>query len=465
MTRSPQAISVAPLLSTGRTTLSGLGGAVRPMLTALSTVLMLAAWTQTAHAQTQQGSDPRRAATGAARVTTDTNAESDQHGRNDEKQVNDSYQPKGMEIGDFLLLPQVEFEEQYNSNFFARATDKKPDLITRIAPEFQLRSRFANHALNVTARAEQYLHRTYTHDNHLDASVAADGRYDFTRTWEGTGYLEAYQRFEDRGSPDDRGGLEPTRTYGLTGRTGTKVQSGRFTYAGDVGASRLTFDDAPTSTGSVIRNQDRNRWEMLATGRASYELFPGYAAVAQLQGNRRHYDDSFDRNGFQRSSYGWRAETGIGLDISQLIRGDFLVGYLSQNYEDSRLHDPKGFALKSAFNWTPTRMTVVILSLERSVLETTTVRASSMIHTGGSILARHELERNIVLTASGSVFQDVFEGAGQTNWTYDTRARAVWALIPEAYVGGELGYRKRTSNVSTSEYDQIVLALRLGLRL
>ncbi|HEY0835738.1 MAG TPA: outer membrane beta-barrel protein [Azospirillum sp.] len=440
---------------------------LRPAL-AVVTVMLLATWSQSVLAQradTRQGADPRRAATGAAKVTTDTNADDDSQGRGDEKQISDSYQPKGMEIGSFLLLPQLETEVLYNSNVFARATDKKADIITRIAPEMQLRSRFTNHALNLTARAEQYLFRTYTNDNHLDAAATVDGRYDFSRTWEGTGFLDVFQRYEDRGSPDDVGGKHPTRTYGATGRAGTKVQSGRFTFASDFTANRRLFDNVETSTGSIIRNSDRNRWEAILSGRGSYEMFPGYAAVVEVQGNRRQYDDEFDRAGYQRSSNGWRAETGVGVDISQLIRGDFLVGYLKQNYEDSRFSDPAGFSLKSVFNWTPTRMTVVVLSLERSVLETTTVRASGMVRTGGGIIARHELQRNVVLTGTLNISQDAFEGIDQTNWTYDTRARAVWALMPEAYVGGEVGYRKRTSNVAGSEFSQAVFALRFGLRI
>lgn len=417
-----------------------------------------------AEANTQQQHDPRRDRLGS-NVIKQTNPQDDKGGINDEKQIDDSYQPKGIELGKFLLLPQLENEIGYNTNIYAQKSGVKSDFIERIAPEFQLRSRFANHALNVSGKFEQFLYRRYHSDNHRDMRVDADGRYDFTKTWQATGFFNAYQNYEDRGSPDDSGGKHPTLSYGYAGRTGSKVQAGQFTFSGDIGASRKLFDNSEGAGGAVIRNSDRNRWETVANGRGAYEIFPGYSAVMAVQGNRRQYDDMFDRNGYNRSSNGWKTEAGIGLDISQLIRGDFLVGYMSQNYEDHRFRDPSGLSISSTFNWTPSRLTVVVVGLERTVQETTIAGASGMIHTGTSILVRHEAARNVVLTGTASVFQDAFKGVNREYWTYDSRIRAVWALVPEFYVGGETGYRKRTANVSSAEFNQGVFMLRFGVRM
>lgn len=467
MPHHAQAAPAETTVSTNRNGIMRIMRAGKPVtgsVAAIALAILMSTWPNGAGAQTtQQKTDPRRV--GSAKVTQQVAPQSDIKGENDEKQVDDSYQPKGIEVGSFLLLPQIEVEESYNSNVFARSTQKKDDFITRVAPEFQLRSRFSNHMLNVAGRVEQHLFRTYTHDNHLDASLNFDGRYDFSREWEGTAALDLSQRSEDRGSPDDQNGREPARALAVVGRTGSKIQLGRFTFSGELNGARRRYGDVETSSGGAIPNADRNRWEMAAIGRGSYEIFPGYSAVVEMQGNRRQYDQEFDRNGYQRSSTGMRAEAGIGVDISQLIRGDFLVGYMMQDYEDRRFNDPTGLSLKSVFNWTPTRLTVVVLSLERTVQETTTERASGMIHTGGSLLVRHEFQRNIVGTGTASVFQDVFDGAGQTNWTFDTRARLVYALVPEAYVGGELGFRRRISDKPNTGYDQTVALLRVGLRM
>lgn len=413
----------------------------------------------------QTRADVRRPGSDAAKVVGAPTDASDDQGKGDSERVDDSFQPKGIDLGSFLLLPQIENEVTYNSNVFAQESSQKSDFIARIAPEFRLRSRFSNHALNFTGRVEQFLFRDYTSDNHLDAVALVDGRYDIERNWEVNGFSENFRRSEDRGSPDDVGGKKPTLTYGTVNRVGSKYQTGRYTFGGEFSAARRIFEDVDSSTGTTINNSDRNRWEYLALGRGAYEMFPGYLAVVEASANKREYDSRLDDAGFNRSSSGYRVETGIGLDISQLIRGDFLVGYLKQDYEDPRYKDPSGLSFKATFNWTPSRITVVVPAIERSVQETTTNQASAMVRSSASILVRHEYQRNIVLTGYGSVSYDEYEGINQASVTYETRARVIYALAPEYYVGSEIGYRRRNSEIDGQSYGQGVLSLRFGLRM
>lgn len=430
-------------------------------LLGVAMVALLAA--SPSYAQTRE--DVRRPGSGAAKVTGSSDDASDDQGKGDSERVDDSYQPKGIDLGSFLLLPQIENELTYNTNVFAQESSQKGDFVARIAPEFRLRSRFSNHALNFTGRVEQFLFREYTSDNHLDAVALIDGRYDIERNWDVNAFSENFRRSEDRGSPDDVGGEKPTLTFGTINRVGTKYQTGRYTFGGEFSAARRIFEDVDASNGVTINNGDRNRWEYQALGRGSYEMFPGYLAVVEASANKREYDSRLDDAGFNRSSSGYRVETGIGLDISQLVRGDFLVGYLKQDYEDPRYKDPSGLSFKATFNWTPSRITVVVPSIERTVQETTTNLASAMIRSGASVLVRHEYQRNIVLTGYGSVNYDEYEGINQASVTYEARARVIYALAPEYYVGSEIGYRRRNSEIDGQSYGQGVLSVRFGLRM
>lgn len=413
---------------------------------------------------TQNQQDPRRAPH-SANVTTEARPDLDQEGRDDENRVADAYQPKGIELGSFLLLPQLETDVAYNTNVFAQEKDAKSDVITRLAPELKLRSRFSTHALNITARAEQFLFKQYSADNHMDVGLLADGRFDIERGSELTDLLDVGQRYEDRGSPDAAGGKRPTRTRSMQNSFGGKHQAGRYTFSGELVTARRVFDDVTTDSGSLINNSDRDRWENALTVRGAYEMFPGYSAVLEAGGNNRRYDDQLDDAGVNRSSTGYKVNAGIGVDISQLVRGDFLVGYFKQNYRDSKLQDPSGLSFRAAFNWTPSRLTVIVPSLERSVLETTQGRASSMVRSGFNLLVRHEYQRNIILTGIGSVNYDEFEGINRSAWTYEARTRLVYAFNPEVYAGGEIGYRQRNSELAGQSYKQGVSLVRLGLRM
>jgi len=414
-------------------------------------------------AGTQVRDDPRRAR--GAMVTREVDPSLDKSGNADAGRVDEAYQPKGLEVGQFLLLPKIEFGTAYNDNVFASKSDLRGDFLTRITPEAELRSRFSTHQLNFVARAEQTIYQKYDDDNTLELFGAGNGRFDISRDWELYGNASAYRRFEDRGSPDGVGGKKPTKVHGADARAGSKAKLGRYTFEGDVGAERSTYGDAETSTGTLINNSDRDRVKVGARGRASYEMFPGYAAVVEFSGNQTRYDEASDDNGFRRDSQGYRALAGIGIDLTDLVRGDFLVGYLKQDYEDDRFKDPAGLALRAQLNWTPSRMTIIVPSLERVVQETTLIGASSIVHLSANVLIRHELERNIVLTLTAGASQDDFEGTDQRNRTYEGRLRGIWALAPEYYVGAEVGHRYRTSNVDTAGFSQTVVMARLGLRM
>ncbi|WP_109118803.1 outer membrane beta-barrel protein [Azospirillum sp. TSO22-1] len=429
-------------------------------------LVISAALTVPAMAQTTAPEqDPRRARAGA-KVTGEMNPEERSGPSGDEERVHEAFQPKGIELGEFLLLPKIEFDETYNSNLHAVESGGRSDFVTTIRPEVKLRSRFKEHAINLSALAEQYVHRRFTKDNRLDLQLDVDGRYDFTSETQANYFGQVFSRHEERGSPDDARGLEPTPTQGFVNRGSIKHQFGRFTVVGEGGLDRRTYGNVMTALGSTVRNDDRDRWEMLVRGRGSYEMFPGYAAVTELTANRRLYDSSLDRNGYDRSSHGYRVESGIGLDLSKLIRGDFLVGYLAQDYRDPRFHDPKGLSLRATFNWTPTTLTIVVPSLERSVNETTISRSSSMVRNALSLTVRHELERNIVLSGYTAVFYDEFQGVDDQNaWTYEARGRITYAFTPEFFVGSEIGHRQKRSQAVGASFKQSIVTLRAGLQL
>jgi hypothetical protein len=407
--------------------------------------------------------DPRTGELGA-KIVQEKNVTADDAGANDPQRVNEAYQPKGIELGTFILFPLIDVAESYNSNIFATPTNQKGDLITHIAPEFRLRSRYQTDQLNFLGRLDQSVYASHSGDNHLDATMRADGTHSFSRETEISGVFEVNQLYEDRGSPDDRDATKPTRTRNVAFSGGLKQKFGRLTLTGDLALARHEFENVPRLNNTEQINTDRDRVELNGDIRASYELFPGYAALTQASFNDVIYDHKFDDSGFDRSSHGYRFDAGVGVDLTQVIKGDFTVGYLDQRIEDRRLSRPSGFAVRAAFNWTPSRMTVIVPSIERTLQETTLPGASQAIHTGGGILIRHELQRNIVLTLSSYVYNDKFDGNGRNDWSFDNRARAIWSLAPDYYVGGEVGYRRRNSNQDGNGFNETIFMLRFGLR-
>lgn len=376
-----------------------------------------------------------------------------------------SLQPKGVELGDFILLPSVELDQVYTNNLFAEERDTNADWITTIRPAMNLQSRLPEHAFNLSSSFEAVRHWDYSRDDRENYSILANGRYDLTSTSELTAAAGTRRYHEDRGSDDDVNGETPARVHAHDFSLGGKTRLNRYILGLTADANRLTYGDVNTLGGAPVNNSDRDRWEYRGEARAGYEFFPGYSAQTALSVNRRTYDDSVDDLGFQRDSKGWRAEAGIGLDLGQVLRGDFLAGYMKQSYEDDRFSDISGPSVRASLNWSPTRLTLIVPSLERSILETTQLNASGIVRTAASVSMRHELQRNLIVYGYASVYEDDFEGISASSRTFETRWRLMYAFTDNLYSGVQASYRDKDSDLQGGSFSETTIGIRLGVQM
>ena len=406
-----------------------------------------------------------RGAQAESNVTRETGPNAADGLSSDDQRVNDSYRPKGIQAGGFLVLPKIEAGESYNSNIYAIQTGVKGDMITNVSPQIAVRSQFSEHELNFLLKLDHDLHQTYTRDDRTNFEADVDGRYEFSRESQAGFYTQAYLSHEDRSSPNTVQGVSPTPTQGVINRADIRGQFDRFSLLAEVGADRLTFDNVKTALGTLIPNTDRDRWEFSLRERVAYEMFPGYAAVIQVTENTHVFDQSLDRSGFNRNSSGYRAETGIGVDISKLIRGDFLLGYFQQYYDDSRFKDAGGMSMRAVFNWTPTKDTIVIPAIDRTVTDTTTLNASAFDRSSLTLTVRHEIQRNIIVTGFGGVYYDQLTGVQKQNdITYSARTRLTYSFTPELYLAGELGFMSKQAEAKLQGFDQMTATVRIGVQ-
>ncbi len=445
-------------------------GKISPSAAALMAALAVPLVPMVSHAQAVSGAgasaEPgREVSTSKVAASIDATGE-DQSSAVDQGLVANQYQPKGVKVGQFLIFPDASLAEAYESNIYALEDDVKSDWITKINPKVRAESQFARHSLNFGVDVEHQIYAKHSDDDQTNVRLTGDGRYDLTSNTELNVSTFVGWVHEDRGSPDAVNGKEPTPYMLANLDAGGKTTQGQWVYSLSGNGKRYDYDNVTTSAGTTIDNDNRDRDEYSLTGRVGYEFVPGYFALGQLTGKNVSYDDAVDAGGIDRSSKGYNAQAGLGVDVTQLIRGDFLVGYFDTNVDDPSVSDPSGLSIKAVFNWTPTKQTLVVPSLSREAMETTKGGSSAMVRTGTSVLVRHELRRNIIVSGFAGVDHDEYEGLDGDAWTYQGRGSVTYAFSENLYTGLDLSLRdkRQDDNLGTDYTDTVVMA-RIGVRM
>ena len=306
-------------------------------------------------------------------------------------------------------------------------------------------------------------------ENVENYNIDADGRFDVTRNIFLFGSLGYSQLHEDRGSPDEAGGVVPTEASVLRGSARYFHQLNRVSFRLDAGARKLDVDDV--SRGPLLlpaNNDDRDRLESDVTLRVAYEIVPEYEAFVRASGNNIAYRTAVDDNGFGRDSNGYEIVGGVAIDLGGITFGDLFAGFREQRYDDDNLDTIGGITLGADLTWNVTGLTTVQGGIERRVEETTSGGSSGFFATRYSLSADHELLRNLLLNANVAFTQDDYEGIKREDQTYEAGVSARYLLNRNFYVS--VGYRytqrERVDGApgDDADYKQNVVTVRLEVQ-
>ena len=375
--------------------------------------------------------------------------------------------PLGARVASFLVFPQVALEERYNDNIFSVDDERDSDFITVFEPELRVESDWNNHALNFLGHGRIGRYADSDAENFDDFTLAGNGRLDILRDTFVFGSLSYSRLHEDRGSPDDVGGAEPTLYKFIAGSARLVQRFNRLTLSADAPVQVFDYDDAPTSIG-VINNDDRDRVQADLNLRAGYEIVPQYEAFARLSGNLRSYRADIDDNGLNRDSRGWEAVVGVALDLGGISSGDIFVGYANQTYDDAALDTLGGLTVGAALTWDVTPLTSITARIDRVIEETTILDASGFFATTARIRATHELLRNLILDARFSATLNDYEGVARSDTLYRVGFGAQYMMHRNFYVTFEYDFIKRDSNdarVAGADFRKNIYMIRLQAQL
>jgi hypothetical protein len=380
------------------------------------------------------------------------------------------YSPVGGRIGDFFFYPSAEAEGFWDSNVFY-APHAKSDFYSSLRPGLSVNSDWGANQLNFLAGAEVRRFATQVSENQTNYNLATNGRLDILHGE----YLDAGMAFqnahEERYAPSSAPTqLRPTEYQESSGKLKFVRERGIIGLQFTGNLDYYSYDNVVTTSGGELRESDRNRVEVYGGPKLTYEIVPGYHAFIASQANDRIYQSTYDINGLKRSSHGFEVDVGTDVLITNLITGEIYVGYLRQEYDDSRLPTVSSPGFGGSVLWNVTERTSVRANASRTIEEvdlfgtTAAGTATSALHSSVSVGVEQEVRHNILLTGGGTFYSDDYQGTSRTDNTVEGNLGLTYLLNRMWSAGLDATYQNRTSNTSGVGYSRALIGAKIRLQ-
>lgn len=349
--------------------------------------------------------------------------------------------PDGYRWDSFLVRPEAGISLVYDSNIFATRSDEIDDTLILLTPSVDVTSQWERHKLNFNAGVAAARYRGADSENYDDYWADIDGRYDLSNRTNVFGGLGYSREHEDRSSPDDVAGSEPT-TY-----DSSRAHAGLAHSWGNISA-RLggTFETLDYQDVTPINNDDRDR-DLTGLGlRLNYRINPRYVVFGQAVHDVRSYDQTPDDNGFDRDSDGNRFGAGFTGIFSNRLSGGGHIGHLSQSYDESTFSDVSTLDFNGQLTFRATPKTNLSATLERTLEETTLSNVSGYLYTVGTIEATHRIGARLRATAAVSVGEEDYQGIDREDDLYTAEVGLRYMLSPTVYIAASYRHLTRDSS-------------------
>ncbi len=380
------------------------------------------------------------------------------------------YDAVGIRAGSFLILPKATTTLDASDNIFAAHTNTVSDTVILFQPEVTMRSDWSRNMLELYGRAAFSVYGSNSSQNATEAEVRASGRYDIAEGSNLNGGLGYAYMAEPRylaTSQAQTGTLStssgPEHYTVLNGRVGAVQTLNRVRLTENVQVSDYRYEGNGLSFGVYGGEKTRDRTEVTETGRAEFAVSPDTSVFVQGGLNQRSYRLGPPQTVLNRDSSGYDVTAGAKLDLTHLIRGEFRIGYLNQDYDSSVFQSVSGLSLSGRFDYFVTPLTTVTVTADRAVGDAADPRSSGYITTNGGIEVDHELRRNIILTGRAFVAHDDYRGIDRTDDRWTARVGGTWLVNRMVGVGLFFDHidvgSKGTAAIPDYAVNQILLSL------
>jgi len=380
--------------------------------------------------------------------------------------ASDPYEPLGIKVGSFLILPAVEFSGGYNNN--PQHEPGGPGSVYYVvAPELHVRSLWASNSLTADIVGSYTGYETSSFTPTLNApylNAKVDGTLDVTRDTQIL--LEGRSNISttNPGSPNLQAGISTLpieTTFG--GTAGVDQQLGRLDVTLKGTADRSVFANSQLTDGTSAVNNWEDFDQYAGILRVGYETAPGVKPFVEVSEDTRNYD-TVDLFGENRNSDGSSGKFGVAFVIPGWLTGEMAVGYLQRTYEDSVFPDVSGVTVDGSLLWQATALTSAKFTAATGVYESIVQGVSGSLSRDFSVEVDHALRTWLIAIGQIGYGNDDYVGLNRDDNRYFAAVGLTYKLNRDMQLRGTVREDWLTSNVSGVAYTATSFLLTLRLQ-
>jgi hypothetical protein len=393
------------------------------------------------------------------------------------------FDPRGIPIGSWTLLPSVAAHLGYESNLYGAETGKTSGGFAEVEPSISLESNFTGGA--VTLQADGRFRRFFDQSpaNETSYKTALDGRYDISNAasiYTGGSFGQLIERRDSSGFPD--GVVEPIRFLQTTGYLRGLYQPGNLRALASIDYTRFDFRDATTigADGTTARFDQavRNHHIARASLNADYALTPDFGLFVQGSAAMIRYSRSEIGPGIPNlDADDYTALVGMTIGRGQLVRGSIGVGYNWRDYRAGSLGRIGGIAFNVDLKYFMTPLVTISITGSRTLEEALVQnpgagvalveKAGGLVDTAGTVRADYELLRSLIINAGVTVRHAKFRGDPRRDTVVEVNVGATHYMSRRLAldIGASYLNRKVSGDPSAVSYDDfnVTLGVRFSL--
>jgi hypothetical protein len=338
--------------------------------------------------------------------------------------VRPEFDPLGIRLDTLMIQPFLTESAGFDDNLFAGAAHRGAwEVATGPSALISTKGSAGSAGMYVSADSFRYIGEPSQDRTDFAAFLGGTinlGRDSLTL---GVGYLA---RHEDRTALDALPSDQPVAFTVENARASYSTQFGPFTATPSIDLNRWRFDNT-TILGVPVSEAARDRTTVQLGMTLAYSWMSGQDVLWVTRVLNTHYDQPA-LGVPSNNSTSWQTLLGIAYDDDLVWRYRLLGGVEYRQSASASIASQTTGIAEAEITWLPSAMTTVRATAVRGIEDAAQTGLSSYTYTSAQLTIDHEYLRDVLLNASATVREAVFNQTGGQQYGLEFGTGATWLI-------------------------------------